>query len=157
MFDTMIVAAIGFAIFASSAYFVYQSGTCVCPNINPYVRPYLLGFSGVAMVYEVLLFVLGTTLVDLLLKSPALLALFVALAIGGLVWAILTIQYATALKECKCADSVAEEVAYWAAVIEVSAWALVVLLLGYAGVMYSGMSVADRKAMLAAVMSKKGA
>jgi len=73
-----------------------------------------------------------------MLKSPTLLALFIALAIGGLVWAILTIQYATALKECN-----------WAAVIEVSAWALVVLLLV--------MSVADRNAFLAAVMSKKGA
>jgi hypothetical protein len=103
------------------------------------------------MVYEVAMIVAGPSITGFLLRTPLAFAALAAFGLTLVVWSVLVIQYSAALRSCKCPESIAEDVAYFLAILELVTAALAIVGLGYLGVTYARMSPNERKTMAAVV------
>jgi len=151
---TYIIQFISLILFAVSAYYIKKSESCPCPDADASRRNYLLYFSYFEIVYLSVKLALGSTFALLLLSFPVLYILPLFAVIGGIVWAIFTIQHVNAMKKCKCPDSIAQEFTYGFAILRLIAWIVLMLLLGNIVLMYTSMSEKDRKEFM--IEFKKG-
>ena len=145
MFDQFLVPAVSAALFGTSAYFITQSKSCPCPEVDETMRSYILGFSYVGIVYSFLAFVIGSSAFNLFFKYPILALVPALFGIGSIAYAILTIQYTYTLKACKCEATLAEKITYIASVLRLIVPSLLLLLVGFVINMISTLSSADRK------------
>jgi hypothetical protein len=145
MFDQFLVPAVSAALFGTSAYFITQSKSCPCPEVDETKRSYILGFSYVGIIYSVLLFVIGSSAFKLLSNYPILALVLALFEIGKIAYAILTIQYTYTLKACKCEATLAEKITYIASVLRLIVSSLLLLFVGFVMYMISTLSSADRK------------
>jgi hypothetical protein len=161
----MIGYAIFLVLFGIAAYSIHQSSACLAKNncqvMSETTQNFLFAVPVLMMVYEVAMIVAGPSITGVLLRNPAALAALVAFGLTLIVWSVLVLQYSAALRSCKCPETVAEDVAYSLAVLELVTAALAIVGLGYLGVTYARMSPRERKTMAAVVAAmseaKKGA
>lgn len=161
----MIGYAIFLVLFGVAAYSIHQSSTCLAKNncqvVSETTQNFLFAVPVLMMVYEVAMIVAGPSIFGFLLRNPLAFAGFAAFGLTLIVWSVLIIQYSAALRSCKCPETVAEDVAYSLAILELVTAALAIVGLGYLGVTYARMSPSERKttATVMAAMSevKKGA
>jgi hypothetical protein len=97
---------------------------------------------------------LGGSFIALCLSFPVLCILPLFAFIGGIVWAIFTIQYTNAMKKCKCPDSTAQEIMRIYAIIRILGGILIVLLLGNVLIDLSSLNEGDRKKVISSVIKK---
>ena len=148
MFDQFLAPVVSTALFGTSAYFITQSKSCPCPEVNETKRSYILGFSYVAIAYAVGWFALGSSALKMFLKYPILLLVPALYMIGLIAWSILTIEYTYTLKACKCEASIAEKVTYTVAVLDLIVASVAILGAGYGLYKLAGLSSADRSLYL---------
>jgi hypothetical protein len=134
MFDNILIPLIMAGLFGASAYYITQTQTCQCAAVDPFGRSYILGFSYFAIIYDLIIMVMGNSFGQILFNHPFLLVIPIAVVIGTLVWTIYTLQYISAIRSCKCADSIAEETTYIFAIVEVVAFVILALLLLFGGI-----------------------
>jgi len=148
MVSQFIAPVISTAIYGTAAYFITQSKTCDCPSANSVARSYILGFSYVGIAWAVLSLILGSSAVKLLFDYPLLGLIPVVYAIGLLAWAILVIQHSYTLKACQCPQTVAGNITFGVAVIDLIIGGLAILALGFEGTKFAMMSAKDRNQLV---------
>jgi len=148
MFDRFLAPGVSATLFGISAYFITQSKSCPCPEVDETKRSYILGFSYVGIAYALFSFALGSSVFQMFLKYPLLALAPVLFMIGLIAYAILIIQYTYTLKACKCEATVAEKITYTVAVLQLVVASIATLAAGYGIYQVASLSSADRKLYL---------
>ena len=132
MFEHVLAPVVSAALYGTSAYFITQSKSCPCTEVDETKRSYILGFSYAGIVYAFFGLVIGASpAFKLLFKYPILALVPVLFIIGQIAWAILTIQYTYTLKACKCNATAAENITFTHATLILVIAALMIPLAGF--------------------------
>lgn len=144
MDQRQIIHFISFILFIVCAYYIKKSEACPCPDADASRRKYILYFSYFSIAYLTLSLLLGNLFIQACISFPVLFIIPIFSVIGGLVWAIFTLQHVYAMRKCKCPDSIAQEVTYGFAIIRIIAWMVLTLLLVYIGSLYISFNDKER-------------
>ena len=147
-----VIQFITLILFVVCAYYIKKSETCPCPDADASRRQYILYFSYFSIAHLIVVLSLGNLFVQACVSFPVLFIIPLFAFIGGLVWAIFTLQHVNAMRKCKCPDSIAQEFTYGFAIIRIVAWMILTLSLGYIGYLYASFSNSERKEFKKAFM-----
>ena len=148
MLDEILPMILSIALFGTSAYFLTQSKSCQCTDVNPTTYSYILGFSYVAIGYAILVYTVGNSFLKLVLKNPVLILAPLLYMVGLAAWALLTIQYSYTLKACKCPSTIAGNVTFSVAALDLLIMAIVLLTGLFGGYKVLSLSSKDRRLFL---------
>jgi len=137
-------------LFLVSAYYIKESEKCPCPDADASRRNYILYFSYFEIAYLTIGLLLGNLFFKACLSFPVLFIIPLFALIGGLVWAIYTIQHVNSMKKCKCPDSIAQETTYALAIIRMIAWGILILSILYILSLYLSFDEKERRLFLSA-------
>jgi hypothetical protein len=137
-------------LFIVSAYYIKESEKCPCPDADASRRNYILYFSYFEIAYLTIGLLLGNLFFKACLSFPVLFIIPLFALIGGLVWAIYTIQHVNSMKKCKCPDSIAQETTYALAIIRMIAWGILILSILYILSLYLSFDEKERKLFISA-------
>jgi hypothetical protein len=135
-------------LFIVSAYYIKESEKCPCPDADASRRNYILYFSYFEIAYLTIGLLLGNLFFKACLSFPVLFIIPLFALIGGLVWAIYTIQHVNSMKKCKCPDSIAQETTYALAIIRMIAWGILILSILYILSLYLSFDEKERMLFL---------
>jgi hypothetical protein len=138
------IQVITLILFIVSAYYIKKSEACPCPDADASRRNYILYFSYFNIVYSSVILLVGNLFIAACVSFPVLYIIPLFALIGGLVWAIFTIQHVNAMKKCKCPESIAQEFTYGLAIIRIVAWMVLTLSVVYFGTLYMSYSDTER-------------
>jgi cbb3-type cytochrome oxidase subunit 3 len=138
------IHVVSLVLFIVCAYYIKKSEACPCPDADASRRQYILYFSYFSIAHLSIVLLLGNLFFQVCVSYPVLYIIPLFAMIGGLVWAIFTLQHVNAMKKCKCPDSVAQEVTYGFAIIRIIAWMVLTLLLVYIGSLYISFNEKER-------------
>jgi len=141
----LVTQSITLILFIVSAYYIKESEKCPCPDADASRRNYILYFSYFEIVYLTMGLLLGNLFFKACLSFPVLFIIPLFALIGGLVWAIYTIQHVNSMKKCKCPDSIAQETTYALAIIRMIAWIVLVLIILHTAYLYVSFDEKERK------------
>lgn len=144
MLDKILPMILSIAIFGTSAYFLTQSKSCECTDVNPTAYSYILGFSYLAIGYAILVYAVGNSFLKLVAKNPVLILAPLLYMVGLAAWALLTIQHSYTLKACKCPSTIAGTVTFSVAALNLLILAIVFLTGLLGGYKVLTMSSKDR-------------
>jgi hypothetical protein len=148
MLDKILPMILSTALFGTSAYFLTQSKSCECTDVNPTSYSYILGFSYVAIGCAILVYTIGESFAKLAVKNPVLILAPLLYMVGLAAWALLTIQYSYTLKACKCPSTIAGNVTFSVAVLDLLIMAVVLLTGLFGGYKVLSLSSKDRSLFL---------
>jgi len=140
-----VIQFITLILFVVCAYYIKKSEACPCPDADASRREYILYFSYFSIAHLIVVLTVGNLFFQACTSFPVLFIIPLFAFIGGLVWAIFTLQHVNAMRKCKCPDSIAQEFTYGFAIIRIVAWMVLTLGIVYAGVKYASFSEEDRK------------
>jgi len=140
-----VIQFITLLLFVVCAYYIKKSEACPCPDADATRREYILYFSYFSIAHLIVVLSIGNLFFQACVSFPVLFIIPLFAFIGGLVWAIFTLQHVNAMRKCKCPDSVAQEFTYGFAIIRIVAWMILTLSLGYIGYLYASFSNSERK------------
>lgn len=141
---------ISLILFIVCAYYIKKSEACPCPDADASRRQYILYFSYFSIAHLSVMLLLGNLFIQACASFPVLYILPLFAVIGGLVWAIFTIQHVNSMKKCNCPDSIAQEFSYGFAIIRIVAWMVFTLLLVFIGLEYMSFNDEGRRAFIKA-------
>ncbi len=144
MLDKILPVILSTALFGTSVYFLTQSRSCQCTDVNPTSYSYILGFSYIAIGYAILVYAVGNSFLKLVVKNPVLILAPLLYMVGLAAWALLTIQYSYTLKACKCPSTIAGNVTFSVAALNLLIMAVVFLTGLFGGYKVLSMSSKDR-------------
>ena len=145
-----IIQVISLILFVVCAYYIKKSEACPCPDADASRRQYILYFSYFEIAHLSLVLLLGNLFIQGGVSYPVLFIIPLFAMIGGLVWAIFTLQHVNAMRKCKCPDSIAQEFTYGFAIIRIVAWIVLTLSIVYIGVEYMSFDEKERKLFISA-------
>ena len=145
-----IIQSISLILFVVCAYYIKKSEACPCPDADASRRQYILYFSYFEIAHLSLVLLLGNLFIQGGVSYPVLFIIPLFAMIGGLVWAIFTLQHVNAMRKCKCPDSIAQEFTYGFAIIRIVAWIVLTLSIVYIGVEYMSFDEKERKLFISA-------
>ena len=146
----LVTQCITLILFIVSAYYIKESEKCPCPDADASRRNYILYFSYFEIAYLTIGLLLGNLFFKACLSFPVLFIIPLFALIGGLVWAIYTIQHVNSMKKCKCPDSIAQETTYALAIIRMIAWGILILSILYILSLYLSFDEKERKLFISA-------
>jgi cytochrome bd-type quinol oxidase subunit 2 len=147
-----VIQFISLILFTVCAYYIKKSEACPCPDADASKRQYILYFSYFSIAHLIVMLSVGNLFIQACLSFPVLFIIPLFALIGGLVWAIFTLQHVYAMRKCRCPDSIAQEFTYGFAIIRIVAWMILTLSLGYIGYLYASFSNSERKEFKKAFM-----
>ncbi len=138
------IHVVSLVLFIVCAYYIKKSEECPCPDADASRRQYILYFSYFSIAHLSVVLLLGNLFFQACASFPVLFIIPLFALIGGLVWAIFTLQHVNAMKKCKCPDSVAQEVTYGFAIIRIISWVILTLSIVYIGSLYISFNEKER-------------
>jgi len=145
-----IINFITLILFIVCAYYIKKSEACPCPDADASRRNYILYFSYFSIAHLIVVLSLGNLFFQACASFPVLFIIPLFAFIGGLVWAIFTLQHVNAMKKCKCPESQIQELIYAFAIIRIVAWMILTLGIAYIGTLYMSYSDTERKLFISA-------
>jgi hypothetical protein len=149
MDQKQIIHFISLILFIVCAYYIKKSEACPCPDADASRRQYILYFSYFSIAHLTLVLLLGNLFIQACVSFPVLFIIPLFALIGGLVWAIFTLQHVHAMRKCKCPDSVAQEITYVFAIIRILVWMILISMILYIAFLYKSFSDEERRAFSA--------